>query len=203
MVKLHTPISMETIKKLRVGDVVSFSGIMITARDAAHKFLVEKYIDVKASEEIELYEDLKRILREGVIYHCGPIVSKTNGSWHFVAAGPTTSIREEPFQGKVIQHFQLRAVIGKGGMGPATLKACQDFGCVYLHAVGGAAAVIGSTITQVHTVFKLEEFGSPEAMWVIESRDFPAVVTMDSYGKSLHKEIEELSETNLKKLLGL
>jgi fumarate hydratase class I len=136
-----------------------------------------------------------------VIYHCGPVVAGLDtGDYRFVAAGPTTSTREEPYQGEVMRHFNVRGVIGKGGMGPKTLAACQDVPGVYLHAVGGAATLIGQTVERVLGVYKLD-FGVPEAMWVIEVKDFPVVVTMDAHGGSLHAEVEQKSKAVLDQLM--
>ncbi len=151
MTDLTIPISEEEIRGLHVGDTVSLSGVMLTARDAAHKYMIDSFIrsqQVPASEQ-EMYEKLKADLDGGVIYHCGPVVKRENGTWRFVAAGPTTSIREEVYEPEVIQHFNVRAVIGKGGMGPNTLQACQDFGAVYLQAVGGAASLIANSVKEV------------------------------------------------------
>lgn len=190
MTSLTIPITEEEIRALHVGDTVNLSGVMLTARDAAHKYMVENFIrtdQVPASEQ-DMYEKLKADLNGGVIYHCGPIVAQENGTWRFVAAGPTTSIREEVYEPDVIEHFNVRAVIGKGGMGPNTLKACQDFGAVYLQAVGGAASLIANAVVEVLDVYKLE-FGVPEAFWRIRVENFPAVVTMDSHGRSLHDDV--------------
>ena len=133
-------------------------------------------------------------LHDKIVYHCGPVVIKDEqGNWKVVAAGPTTSIREEPYQGDIIKQFGLRAVIGKGGMGEKTLAACKEFGCVYFHAIGGAAQVLASNIKKVKDVHFMEKFGSPEAMWELEVVKFPVVVTMDSHGRSLHKEVLENS----------
>lgn len=203
MRNLTVPISEEEIRSLRVGEAVSLSGVIVTARDAAHKYMVENFIKtqgVPPASEAPLYEELKKILRDGVIYHCGPVVQQTGGTWRFVAAGPTTSIREEPYQAEVIGHFGVRAVIGKGGMGAKTLQACQDYGAVYLHAIGGAATFIAESVKEVLTVYKLD-LGVPEAFWVIRVEDFPAVVTMDSHGGSLHKLIKEQSAQKLAELL--
>ena len=129
---------------------------------------------------------LKRLWDGGVMYHCGPVVSRNDaGIWRFVSAGPTTSIREEPYEADVIAYFGLRAVIGKGGMGPKTLAACQEHGAVYLHAVGGAATLIASYVKEVLTVYKKDELGVPEAFWVVRVEGFPAVVTMDAHGAEL------------------
>jgi fumarate hydratase class I len=141
------------------------------------------------------------LLDGGVIYHCGPVVQKLDdGSWKFVAAGPTTSIREEVYQAGVIRHFNLKGVIGKGGMGANTLKACQEQPAVYFHAIGGAASLIAQTVKRVLTVHKLD-FGVPEAIWVLQVEDFPVVVTMDSHGVSIHEEVEAQSKAKLAELL--
>ncbi|NIR47359.1 fumarate hydrolyase [candidate division KSB1 bacterium] len=197
MIQLSIPISNEEISKLKVGDQVALSGIMFTARDAAHKFMIENFIQSEPpKEEEELFQILKKELDAGVIYHCGPVVRKSNGKWEFVAAGPTTSIREEPYEHQIIEHFNVKAVIGKGGMGPKTLAACQKHKAVYLHAVGGAAAVLAEAVKEVVDVYKME-FGVPEAFWKIRVEKFPAVVTMDSHGNSLHDKIETASKNEL------
>jgi fumarate hydratase subunit beta len=204
MPKLTIPISEKEIRALRVGDTVYLNGVVVLGRDAAHKFMIENFIRKPVpSVEAELYAQLKNLLDGGVIYHCGPVVKKhDDGSWSFVAAGPTTSIREEVYQPEVIEHFNLRGVIGKGGMGANTLKACQKNGAVYFHAIGGAATLIAQSVKEVITVHKLE-FGVPEAMWVVRVEDFPVVVTMDSHGESIHKNIEAQSQKKLNELLGI
>ncbi|MBU4225230.1 MAG: fumarate hydratase C-terminal domain-containing protein, partial [Chloroflexi bacterium] len=137
----------------------------------------------------------------GVIYHCGPVVSGMEAKeYKFVAAGPTTSIREEPYQADVMKHFDIKGVIGKGGMGAKTLTGCAEVPGVYFHAIGGAASYIAQSVTKVLGVYKLD-FGVPEAMWVIEVKDFPVVVTMDAHGQSLHAVVEESSGKLLAKLL--
>ena len=204
MRELTIPINEKTIRGLRVGDPVSLSGVMMTGRDTVHKWMVETFIyNIRQpqGDDLDVYEAIKPLLDGGVIYHCGPVVAGLDTHEHkFVAAGPTTSIREEPYQGDVMRHFNLRGVIGKGGMGPKTLAACQEVPGVYLHAIGGAASLIAQAVVEVLEVYKLE-FGVPEAMWVIEVKDFPAVVTMDSHGGSLHAEIESKSRTVLEELL--
>ncbi len=204
MIPLHMPLSEEAIRNLHLGDSVLLSGVMITARDAAHKWMIDTYIRrtrTPSGDDEQTYTALQGLLRGGAIYHCGPVVGglKTK-EYVFKAAGPTTSIREEPYQGEVMRHFKARAVIGKGGMGARTLAACGEVPGVYLHAIGGAATLIAETVKRVQGVYKLE-FGVPEAMWVIEVVDFPAVVTMDLHGQSLHTEIERASRAELDKLL--
>jgi fumarate hydratase class I len=191
MIQLTTPISKATINGLKVGDEVGINGVLFTGRDAVHKYLHD---GGKLPEEVQL--------QGGILYHCGPVVIKDNeGKWKCVAAGPTTSIREEPYQWQVIRDLGLRAVIGKGGMGDKTLEACKQHGCVYLHAIGGAAQVLAQCIRRVPNVYMMKEFGAPEAIWEFEVVNFPAVVTMDSHGNSLHKEVFAASQAELAKHL--
>lgn len=204
MRKLSIPIHDEVIRELKVGDPVSLSGVMLTGRDAAHKWMVETFIQRSREpqgDDREVYLAVKPLLDSGAIYHCGPVVAGLEtGEYRFVAAGPTTSTREEPYQNDVMRHFNIKAVIGKGGMGPKTLEACKDVPGVYLHAIGGAASLIAQTVNRVLGVYKLD-FGVPEALWVLEVKDFPAVVTMDAHGNSLHAEIEAKSMAALETLL--
>jgi len=191
MISLTPPFSEDKIRALKVGDEVTLTGILFTGRDAVHKYLHD---GGKLPAGVSF--------QDGILYHCGPVVIKDeHGQWKCVAAGPTTSAREEPYQGDIIRRFGLRGVIGKGGMGARTLQACQESGCVYFHAVGGAAQVLGECITRVRNVYFLKEFGSPEAIWEFEVKDFPVVVTMDSHGRSLHQEVFAASQAELAKYL--
>ncbi len=191
MIDLTIPISEAAIRALKVGDEVAITGTLYTGRDAVHKYLHEGGALPPGVS-----------FKGGVLYHCGPVVIKDDqGNWKCVAAGPTTSIREEPYQGQVIRDCGLRAVIGKGGMGDKTLEACRQHGCVYLHAVGGAAQVLAECIRRVPNVHFLEKFGSPEAIWEFEVVKFPAVVTMDAQGNSLHKEVFAKSQAELAKFV--
>ncbi len=189
MKRLEFPFSEEAIRELRVGDMVLISGKMYTGRDAVHKRLHE---GVKPPISLE----------NQIIYHCGPVVlkDKKTGKYEVKAAGPTTSIREEPYQWEVMRDHKIRGVIGKGGMGPKTLKGCSDYGCVYFHAIGGAAQVLAEKITSVDNVY-WEDLGSPEAIWELTVTDFPVVVTMDSHGGSLHANVESSSVEKLKEFL--
>jgi fumarate hydratase class I len=184
-VVLKSPVSVEEVRKLKVGDIVLIDGDMYTGRDAVHAYLMKNDPPVD--------------LTGTVLYHCGPVVLKENGTWKMTAAGPTTSIREEPYQAEVIKRFGIRAVIGKGGMGAKTLKGLQDFGAVYLNAIGGAAQYYARCIEEVKGVH-LEDFGLPEAMWHLQVSKFPAIVTMDSHGNSLHADVEKASAAMLAKL---
>jgi fumarate hydratase subunit beta len=207
--KMHQvtiPIGDDTIRGLKVGNPVLLTGVMLTGRDAAHKWMVETFITKTREplgDDLEVYEAIKPLLSGSAIYHCGPVVSGLDAKdYRFVAAGPTTSTREEPYQGQVMKHFNVKAVIGKGGMGEKTLGACEQVPGVYLHAIGGAASLIAQTVNRVLGVYK-PEFGVPEALWVIQVKDFPAVVTMDAHGASLHAEIEAQSKAQLERLLAV
>jgi fumarate hydratase class I len=178
-----SPISPDVVASLHAGDMVSLSGRIVTARDQIHKYLAsggESPIDLSGL----------------VIYHCGPVVIKEDSGWKITAAGPTTSMREESYEPDIISRLHPGAVMGKGGMGEKTLQALKAYGCVYLHVTGGAAQYLAQRILKVEAVH-LMEFGQPEAMWVLHVEDMPALVTMDSHGKSLHSLILEESMKNL------
>ncbi len=204
-IKINLPISDEVIRSLKVSDSVLLSGVMVTGRDAVHKWLIDTFIHKTrqpSGNDLEVYQALKPMLNGGLIYHCGPVVGGLDTrQYRFVAAGPTTSIREEPYQGDVMRHFNLKGVIGKGGMAAKTLQACQEVPGVYFHAIGGAASLIAESVKHVLGVYKLD-FGVPEAIWVIEVEDFPAVVTMDAHGNSLHAAVRERSKAVLDRLIG-
>ncbi len=204
MRSVNIPISDDIICSLKVGEPVALTGVMVTGRDTVHKWLIETFIKKTRppqGDDLQVYEALKPLLAGGAIYHCGPVVSGMEAKeYQFVAAGPTTSIREEPYQADVMKHFDIKGVIGKGGMGSKTLKGCQEVPFVYFHAIGGAASYIAQSVTKVLGVYKLD-FGVPEALWVIEVKDFPAVVTMDAHGQSLHAVVDESSKKVLDELL--
>jgi fumarate hydratase class I len=181
-IALRSPLTDEAVRSLTVGDLVLVSGRMFTGRDAVHAHLVkhEPPVDLQGS----------------VLYHCGPVVMKEGDRWRVTAAGPTTSIREEPYQAEIIRRYGVRAVVGKGGMGAKTLAAMKEHGAVYLNAIGGAAQFYARAIREADGV-SLLQFGTPEAMWHLRVEDFPAIVTMDAHGNSLHKEIEQESGAHL------
>ncbi len=185
VVVLEAPITEEKIRTLKVGNVVVINGMIHTGRDALHSYLMD--------------HDCSVDLDGGVIYHCGPVMLKDDqGEWHVKAAGPTTSSREEPYQADIIKKFEIRAVIGKGGMGPKTLAGLKEHGAVYLNAIGGAAQYYAQCIEKVEGVDYME-FGIPEAMWHLRVKGFTAIVTMDSHGNSLHADI---NNTSFEKLSG-
>lgn len=188
MKRLDYPFKKEDIRELKVGDMVLISGKMFTGRDAVH-------------HRIHNGQQPPVDLNNQIIYHCGPVVLEHGeGDYEVKAAGPTTSIREEPYQWEVMRDHGIVGVIGKGGMGPKTLKGCQEYGCVYFHAIGGAAQVLAEKIKSVDNVY-WRDLGSPEAIWELTVEEFPVVVTMDSHGNSLHEKVESKSAQILKENL--
>lgn len=190
MKQVQLPIGKEDILKLRLGDEVSISGKLITARDTAHKYMVENWPDW-----------VEPLLKDGAIYHCGPVVRRTETGYQALSAGPTTSIREEAYAHQIIARYGPRIIIGKGGMGRTTLNAFKTHGAVYVHAIGGAASVIAQTVVRVIDVHMFTEFGAPEAFWELEVSQFSGVVTMDAHGRSLHEDILQASGEKLNALL--
>ncbi|MFC1462650.1 FumA C-terminus/TtdB family hydratase beta subunit [Verrucomicrobiota bacterium] len=189
MRELEYPFTGAKVRELRTGQVVSLSGRIFTGRDRLHRYL---YDGGKSPVD----------LKDGAIYHCGPVTVYDSGTWTVRAAGPTTSVRQEQYMARIIRQHRVRVVIGKGGMGEATRKACSLYGCVYLQAAGGAAALLAGAIESVEGVHFVKEFGAAEALWQLSVRNFKAIVTMDTRGRSLHKKIAAASKRELRSLLG-
>jgi fumarate hydratase class I len=175
-VVLTAPLTSDQMRTLKVGDVVLIRGEMYTGRDAVHTYLMKNSPPVN--------------LEGAVLYHCGPVMLKEGGEWQVKAAGPTTSMREDPYEHEILRRYGVKAVMGKGGMGPTTLAALKECGAVYLNAIGGAAQYYARTVEKVLGV-DLLELGIPEAMWHLRVKDFAAIVTMDAHGNSLHAKVEE------------
>ena len=190
---LNLPLTADASRSLKAGDIVSLNGTIVTGRDRVHKYLVEQ----KPRKEQIPFD-----LAGAVLYHCGPVMKKTEEGYKAVAAGPTTSIRVEMYEATVIREYGIRGIIGKGGMGPRTLEALQETGSVYFHTVGGAAVYLADRITKTLDVWMLDEFGPTEAMWLFQVEDFPAIVTMDSHGNTIHREIEKRSFERFSELIG-
>ncbi|GAB4308660.1 MAG: FumA C-terminus/TtdB family hydratase beta subunit [Candidatus Bipolaricaulota bacterium] len=173
---LTTPISEKEARALNAGDVIYVSGTMFTARDEAHRMMLERGSPLPV---------------EGLaLFHCGPVAREADEGWEIVAAGPTTSARMELFEADFLRRFKTRVIVGKGGMGERTLAALGEMGAVYTHFTGGAGALAAKAVKRVTAVHWLEELGMPEAIWVMEVEKFgPLVVTMDSHGKSLYKDL--------------
>ena len=189
MTTLTYPFTETQTRPLAVGEPVLVNGLVFTGRDRLHKYLQEGGVPPVD-------------LRDSAIYHCGPVVvQETDGSWRVVAAGPTTSSREEPYMAGIITRYGVHVVIGKGGMGADTREACKRHGCVYLQAMGGAAVSLAERIRAVRQVHFLKEFGATEAMWEFEVAGFEAVVAIDTHGRSLYDEVAANSRRELDRLL--
>ncbi len=190
---LKTPVPEDEIRKLKMGDLVYVTGTVVTARDEAHL------------ECLELHEKGEKppVDFKGIgIFHCGPIMKQVDGQWTVVAAGPTTSARMEIFQDKFIEAFQPAIIIGKGGMGDRTSKACQEHGCVYGAFTGGAALLAARGIKRVKAVFWLEELGMPECLWVYEVEDFgPMIITIDSHSNNLTQDVKGQVTARMEKIM--
>ena len=190
--RLNLPVGEEDILKIKAGDTIYITGLVVTARDEAHKKAIEMYDEGK-----ELPIDFSKV----AIFHCGPIVKKEGDEWKVVAAGPTTSSRMEIFEYDFIKRFNTRIIIGKGGMGEKTAKACKEFKAIYAAFTGGAAVLAANAIKKVKDVFWLEELGMPEALWVLEVEDFgPLTVTIDAHGKNLTEEVKQKAKEIAKKI---
>jgi fumarate hydratase subunit beta len=191
--ELTLPIDETTARELRVGDILYLTGKLFTARDEAHRRMLEAH---------ENGEPLPFDPSEMALFHCGPLVRKSNGGWKAVAAGPTTSARMEMFEDRFLEAFAPRLIVGKGGMGDETQKALERIGAAYAQSTGGAGALAARRIERVEAVHWLEELGMPEAVWIFAVRDFgPLLVTMDSAGGNLYRDLEPTIAENLKAIL--
>ena len=201
MKELKYPFDEREIRALKAGDAVSITGRIYTGRDKFHKFFADGG---------ELPVDFK----DGALYHCGPVVVRGNeelgigneecgkrDEWRVVAAGPTTSVRENPYEPDFIAKTGVRIVIGKGGMDARTLAAMKERGCVYVQAVGGGGAIYADAVKRVAGVSMLDEFGAAEAVWHLDVVDFRGVVAMDAHGRSLFDTVREQSAQELQKIL--
>lgn len=186
--KLTYPFTAEQVSGLRTGQFVLVSGLVFTGRDRLHKFLFEG-------------GECPVNLRDGAIYHCGPVVVREETGWKVRAAGPTTSTREEGYLPRIIHGHGVRLVIGKGSMGRTMASACRTYGCVYLHAVGGAAQILADKVVSVKGMHFGDQFGLTEALWELEVKEFPAVVAIDTRGSNLLQRVRNLAERARDKLL--
>ncbi len=191
-VELNLPLSAAGVRGLKAGDFVTLNGRIVTGRDRVHRFLAEN-----RPQKNEIPFELSGT----VLYHCGPVMEKSEDGYRAVSAGPTTSMRVEMYEARIIKEYGLRGIMGKGGMGEATRHALKEYGCVYLHTMGGAAVYLADRIRKVSGVWKLEEFGPTEAMWLFEVEGFPAIVTMDCLGNDIHEEVEKESFRRFEELI--
>ena len=188
MTKLAYPFDERSIRALKAGDAISITGRVYTGRDKLHKHFADG-------------GKLPVDFRDGALYHCGPVVVKSGeGDWRVVSAGPTTSVRENPYEPAFIAASGVRVIIGKGGMDAATLAAMKRHGCVYVQAVGGAGALYAEAVKSVAGVSMLKEFGAAEAVWHFDVEDFHGIVAMDTHGRSLFADVADASAAALKTL---
>jgi fumarate hydratase subunit beta len=196
-VHLTTPLSEEDVRNLKLGDSVYLSGTMYTGRDEVH---------IRSLEYLEEGKEVPVNFKDMAIFHCGPIMKKDNEHWSVVAAGPTTSTRMNSLEPQFIEHFGVRAVIGKGGMSRPTIEAMEKFGCVYLAITGGAAILAAKGMKEVKGV-EWFDMGMPEAIWIVETENFgPLTVAIDAHGNSLFEGVDKKINENLpnvKSRLGL
>ena len=179
--RLNLPVGREEIERIKAGDIIYVNGIVVTARDEAHERALEYFREGKS-----LPVDFSKV----AVYHCGPVMKK-NEEWHVIAAGPTTSRRMELFEYDFIKNFGTRIIIGKGGMGEKTAKACKEFKAIYAAFTGGAAVLAANAIKKVKGVEWLD-LGMPEALWIFEASNFgPLVVTIDAHGNNLTEDIKK------------
>ena len=188
MKELSYPFDEKKIRALKAGDAVEISGLVHTGRDKFHKFFADG-----GKIPVDFHD--------GALYHCGPVCVKTGDGWKVVSAGPTTSVRENPYEPKFIASSGVRIIIGKGGMDAATLAAMKKCGCVYVQAVGGAGALYAASVKKVAGVDLLDKFGAAEACWHFEVEGFRGVVAMDAHGNSLFDKVASAAEARLRKIL--
>jgi fumarate hydratase class I len=181
------------VRGLKAGEIVSLNGRIVTGRDRVHRYL---------AEERPQKSDIPFELSGTVLYHCGPVMEKSGEGYRALSAGPTTSMRVELYESQIIREYQIRGIMGKGGMGEMTRRALKENDCVYLHTIGGAAVYLADRIRKAPGVWKLEEFGPTEAMWLFEVEGFPAIVTMDCHGNDIHREVEKESFRRFQELVG-
>jgi len=191
--ELTLPIDEARTRELRVGDILYLTGRIFTARDEAH----HRMLEAREADELLPFDPSRMAL-----FHCGPVVRKAGDGWEVIAAGPTTSVRMELFEDRFLEAFRPRIVIGKGGMGARTQAALETVGAVYAHYTGGAGALAAGRIERVEAVHWLDELGMPEAAWIFAARDFgPLLVTMDSAGGNLYRDLEPTIAENMKSIL--
>lgn len=182
MKTLKYPFSERDVRELKAGDAVSIEGLIYTGRDKLHKYFADG-------------GKLPVSFKDGALYHCGPVCVNQSGHWKVVAAGPTTSVRENPYEPEFIAKSGVRLIIGKGGMDDATAAAMKKYGCVYIQAVGGAGALYAQSVEKVEDVSLLKEFGAAEALWHFRVKGFRGIVAMDTHGESLFRQVKEISSS--------
>ena len=176
---LTTPIKAEDLADLKIGDVVYLTGKLITARDCAH------------TRVVKLGREFPVDIKDGAIFHGGPIMTKDETSpsgWRVVAIGPTTSMRMELFEKEFIEKTGVRLIIGKGGMGPNTERACKEFGAIHCVFPAGNAVVAATEVEEIVEA-QWRDLGMPETLWHCHVNEFgPLIVSIDAEGRNLFEE---------------
>ena len=188
---LTTPISYDQIKDLRIGDTVYLTGTLATCRDSGHRRVV---VDGRLPDRLDL--------KEGAIFHAGPIVGTDGeGKQYMVSIGPTTSRRMESAEAEFIEKTGIRLVIGKGGMMSKTAAACKEFGAIHCAFPGGCAVVAAQEVEEITDV-EWMDFGMPEALWVMKVNKFgPLIVSIDTEGNNLFENNQKLYKERFDKLI--
>lgn len=174
---LTTPISLEDIKDIHAGDIVYLTGHITTCRDVAHRRLVE------------YGRELPVDIRNGAILHAGPIVRELEkNQYEMISVGPTTSMRMEKFEYEFVKHTGVRIIVGKGGMGPETQRACQEFGALHLVFPAGNAVLAATEVEEIEQA-NWKELGMPETLWTCHVKEFgPLIVSIDTHGRNYFEE---------------
>ncbi|MEM2210331.1 MAG: FumA C-terminus/TtdB family hydratase beta subunit [Nitrososphaerales archaeon] len=189
MFKISAPVSEDTIRRLKIGDMVLINGSMY--------IFVSIKSHLRALEMSKKGESLPINLKEGIIFHCPALFKKVEDKYEIVAVGATTSARLNPFTPELIKQFRIRCIIGKGGMDKATLEAMKNYGCVYLDFIGGCSPLYADKIEGITNIY-WSDLGIYDAVIEIKVRDFgPILVTMDSHGNSIYEKVEEDTKSKL------
>ena len=174
---LTTPVSAEDLEGIKIGDIIYLNGSMTTCRDVAHRRVVEEGREIPVD------------VRNNAIFHAGPIIRPLeNDKFQMVSVGPTTSMRMEKFEYEFTEQTGVRVIVGKGGMGPNTERACKDFGAIHCVFPAGCA-VVAATEVQYIAEHHWDELGMPETLWCCKVKEFgPLIVSIDANGRNLFEE---------------
>ncbi|MDU2064345.1 MAG: L(+)-tartrate dehydratase subunit beta [Sporomusaceae bacterium] len=170
---LTTPIKNEDLADITAGDIVYLDGYLITCRDVAHRRLIEQGRKLPVD------------LAGRAIFHAGPIVAKDGDGWKMISIGPTTSMRMEKFEKEFVKETGVKLIIGKGGMGPETVEACQEHKALHAVFPGGCAVLAATEVEEIEGV-EWQELGMPESLWISRVKNFgPLIISIDTKGNNL------------------
>lgn len=180
MKNLTLPLSEEVARSLRLGEMVTVSGMLFTGRSRLHIRAIE--------ENVFPPIDYARI---NCFFHVGPVMQQTDAGWQVVSCEPTSSLRFERYGAAVVRRFGLRCLIGKTTMGRETARALAEVGGVFLSKIGLSGNALRDQVKKVHGVHFLEELGKTEATWIYEVEQFgPFFVAMDASGNNYFEALE-------------